>query len=219
MRARPGLFLGWAAAVLLGPPFFAQVAHQHHPPTTANEYIRVLEDPGRDEWQRPEEVVNKLDLRPGENVADIGSGSGYFTVRFARAVGPTGKVFAVDIDREMLAYVARRAKEEHLGNIYPVQADAQDPGLEPSSIDLIFICDTLHHISDRAAYFPLLARALKPGGRLVNIDFEKRELPLGPPLAMKIDKRDMIKEAEAGGFKLSQEFDFLKYQYFLVFTR
>lgn len=219
MPRNPGLFLGLATAFLLSPSFLAQVAHQHHPPASTNGYIRSLEDPEREEWQKPEEVVKKLALRPGESVADIGAGSGYFTVRFARTVGPAGKVYAVDIDREMLAHITKRAKEEHLENIQTVLADTHDPKLADSSVDLMFICDTLHHISERAKYYPLLVRALKPEGRLVNIDFEKRDLPLGPPLAMKIDKRDMIKEAEAGGFRLSQDFDFLKYQYFLVFTR
>lgn len=219
MPRRSSLIAGLAAAFLLSPSYFAQVAHQHHPPASTNEYIRSLEDPGRDEWQRPEEVVKKLALQPGESVADIGAGSGYFTVRFARAVGPSGRVYAVDIDREMLAYITKRAKADQLENIQTVLADAHDPKLADSSVDLIFICDTLHHISERAKYYPLLVRALKPEGRLVNIDFEKRDLPLGPPLAMKIDKRDMIKEAEAGGFGLSKDFGFLKYQYFLVFTR
>ena len=219
MPRKLALVAGSAATLLLSSWIIAQVAHQHHPPGSANEYIRSLEDPGRDEWQKPEEVVEKLTLQPGNSVVDIGAGSGYFTVRFARAVGPTGKVYAVDIDREMLAYVKNRAEKEHLQNIQTVLADAHDPKLAPSSTDLIFICDTLHHISGRAKYYPLLAHALRPGGRLVNIDFEKRDLPLGPPLSMKIDKGDMAKEAEAGGFRFSQEFDFLKYQYFLVFSR
>ena len=81
----------------------AQVAHQHHPPESTGAYINALEDPGRDEWQKPEAVLAHLALKPGETVADIGAGSGYFTVRLARAVGPGGKVYAVDIDPQMLA--------------------------------------------------------------------------------------------------------------------
>lgn len=196
----------------------AQVAHQHHPPESSSEYIRSLEDPGREEWQKPAEVLGSLALKPGESVADIGAGSGYFTLRFAAAVGPTGKVYAVDIDGEMLAHIEARAKDEQVSNIQGVLADPHDPKLPPASVDLIFICDTLHHISERAKYYPLLARALKPGGRLVNIDFQKkREITLGPPFAMRIDRQDMIKEAEAGGFHLVKEYSFLPYQYFLVF--
>jgi SAM-dependent methyltransferase len=201
---------GWAPA---------QTTHQDHPPRTASAYIRALEDPGRGEWQKPQEVLAHLALKPGETIADVGAGSGYFTLPLARAVGPRGKVYAVDIDPQMLDYIRKRARQEHLANIETVLADPHDPKLAASSVDLIFICDTLHHISDRQTYFPLLARALKPGGKLVNIDFHKRDLPLGPPVEMKIPRLAMIAEAKAGGFHLVQEFDFLPYQYFLVFQR
>lgn len=197
----------------------AQVAGGHHPPESANAYIKSLEDPAREEWQKPEEVVEKLALKLGASVADIGAGSGYFALRFAHAVGPTGKVVAVDIDREMLAYIEQRAKEEHLQNIQTVLADPHDPKLPPSSVDLVFICDTLHHIAPRERYYPLLARALKPGGKLVDIDFHKRPLPLGPPESMKIAKEDVINEVQAAGFHLLDDYNLLPYQYFLVFGR
>jgi arsenite methyltransferase len=195
----------------------AQVEHQHHPPASASEYIKSLEDPGRDEWQQPEKVVAELQLKPGDSVADIGAGSGYFAVRFARAVAPSGKIFAVDIDQQMLDYVNRRAQEEHIDNIQTVLADPHDPKLAAASVDLIFICDTLHHISDRGKYYPLLARALKPGGRLVNIDFFKRLLPFGPPVEMKISEESVIDEVKPAGFRFLKKVDFLKYQYFLIF--
>ncbi len=197
----------------------AQVEHQHHPPGSVTEYIKSLEDPGRVEWQKPEEVIEKLELKSGEAVADLGAGSGYFTVRLARAVGASGKVYAVDIDSQMLDYIAQRAREEHLENVQTVLADPRDPKLATASVDMIFICDTLHHISQRGKYYPLLAAALKPGGRLVNIDFQKRPLPFGPPVEMKIARKAMIQEAEAAGFHLVQDYGFLPYQYFLVFGR
>ena len=218
MKKLAGILLA-ATALFAASLVPAQVAHQHHPPESANEYIRALEDPGREEWQRPEEVVEKLGLKPGESVADIGSGSGYFTARLACAVGPAGKVYAVDIDRKMLEYIERRAKEEQLQNIQTVLADPHDPKLPPGSVDLIFICDTLHHIADRRDYYPLLARGLKPGGRLVNIDFHKQPLPIGPPVEMKIAKQAMIDEVKPSGFHLLEEYDFLKYLYFLIFER
>jgi arsenite methyltransferase len=204
-------------ALLLAPWVAAQTAHQHHPPESASADIKVLEDPERDRWQQPERVISALDLKPGDIVADLGAGSGYFTTRLARTVSPRGKVYAVDIDRQLLGYIERRAKEEHLQNIQPILADPHDPKLPPSSVDLIFICDTLHHISDRPTYYPLLARALKRGGKLVNIDFHQRPLPIGPPGEMKISKGAMIEEAQLAGFHLLKEYDFLDYQYFLVF--
>jgi len=192
---------------------------EHNPPATTNSYIQHLEDPSRAAWQKPEEVVRALDLKSGENIADIGAGSGYFTLPFARKVGPAGKVYAVDIDQEMLAYIEQRARQENLHNIQTILAHAHDPELAPASVDLIFICATLHHITDRAKYYPLLAKALRPGGRIVNIDFQKRRLPVGPSFEMKIAQQDVLKEFAAAGFHLAGEFDFLPYQYFLVFER
>ncbi|MEJ2009567.1 MAG: methyltransferase domain-containing protein [Acidobacteriota bacterium] len=150
---------------------------------------------------------------------DLGSGQGYFTLRFSRTVGPAGKVYAVDISNGMLDYLEKQARGDHLKNIQAVLAEPHNPRLPAASVDMIFICDTLHHIPDRPTYYPLLFRALKPGGRLVNIDFYKRSLPLGPPVQMKIPKAQMIREAEAAGFHLIRQYDFLKYQYFLVFER
>jgi ubiquinone/menaquinone biosynthesis C-methylase UbiE len=202
--------LACTEAVFTAPP-------QQHLPETQSGYIRQLEDPKRGEWQKPDEVMARLGLKPGDSVADIGAGSGYFTLLFAEAVGSQGKVYAVDIDSEMLAYIRQRAENEHLKNIQLVEALPHDPKLRPASVDLVFLCDTLHHISDRPAYFPLLARALRPGGRLVNVDFYKKPLPFGPPLEMKIDKKEMISEAQSAGFHLEQDYDFLPYQYFLIF--
>jgi len=196
----------------------AQVAHQHHPESIP-EYIRALEDPERDAWQKPAQVIANLALKPGESVADLGAGSGYFTVLLARAVGPAGKLYAIDIEPQMLEYIQQRAKQEKLTNIQTILADPHDAKLPRASVDMIFICDTLHHISERSTYYPLLARALKPDGRLVDIDFQKRDLPIGPPLSMKIAKRDVAKEVAPAGFRLAEEFDFLEYQYFLVFSR
>jgi ubiquinone/menaquinone biosynthesis C-methylase UbiE len=208
------------AFFLVGSISAAQIQHQeHHPPQTTTSYIKVLEDPSREAWQQPDKVVDTLGLTPGDQVADLGAGPGYFTLRFARAVGPTGKVYGVDISRDMLDYLKKQAREEKLTNIQAVLAGPHDPQLPPDSVDVIFICDTLHHISDRTTYYPLLKRALKPGGRLVNIDFYKRPLPVGPPVEMKIPKAEMIREAESAGFRLVQQYNFLEYQYFLVFAR
>ena len=207
------LLAGW----LVTPPQLA--GQEHNPPPTTNSYIQHLEDPSRAAWQKPDEVIRVLNLKSGESIADIGAGSGYFTVRFARQVGPAGKLYAVDIDRDMLAYIELRARQENLQNIQTILADPHDPKLAPASVDLIFICATLHHITDRARYYPLLTKALRPGGRVVNIDFQKRPLPVGPTLEMKIAREDVLSEFAAAGFHLAQEFDFLPYQYFLAFER
>jgi ubiquinone/menaquinone biosynthesis C-methylase UbiE len=192
-----------------------QMEHRHGDPQA---YIASLEDPARDAYQKPDEVMKALALRPGEVVADIGSGSGYFTVRFARAVGDAGRVYAVDVSPEMVRHLNRRVRDAGLRNVASVLADPDDPLLPDASVDRFVIVDTWHHVEDQAKYLRLLKRMLKPGGQVVHIDFQKRELPIGPPLAMKIAREDLLKQMEGAGFRLATEHAFLPYQYFLVFT-
>jgi len=187
-----------------------QVAEQHHPPRSAEEYARVLNDPQRDGWQKPHEVLAALALKPGEVIADLGAGTGYFARRFA---GHAAKVYAIDIDEELL----KRVRAGAPANLEAILAAPDDPRLPEASVDTIFICDTLHHIANRAAYYPKLRWALKPGGRIVNIDFHKKPLPVGPPPGMKLSDEEVIVEFGAAGFRLVKTFGFLPYQYFLVF--
>jgi ubiquinone/menaquinone biosynthesis C-methylase UbiE len=190
--------------------------HERHGDPAA--YIASLEDPARDEYQKPDEVMKALALRPGEVVADIGSGPGYFTLRFARAVGETGRVYAVDISPDMIRALEHRLRDANVRNVVPVLSDPDDPLLQDASVDRFVIVDTWHHIEKQPAYLALLKRMLKPGGQVVHIDFQKRELPIGPPLEMKISREDLIHQMDAAGFKLAAEHTFLPYQYFLVFT-
>jgi len=188
----------------------AQVAHQQHPPRSAEEYAKILNDPERDAWQKPHEVISALNIGPDETIADLGAGAGYFTARFAHHAG---KVYAVDIDEKLLAL----ANPSKAPNVETVIAKPDDPMLAPKSVDTIFICDVLHHIDNRAAYYPKLARALKPGGRIVIVDFFKKKLPVGPPEAMKLSQDQVVAELKAAGFSLTRSFGFLPYQYFLEF--
>jgi len=193
-------------------PAFGQVAGQHHPPQSAGEYARVLDDAKREEWQKPDEVIRALALRPQEVIADIGAGTGYFSKRLARQAG---KVYAVDIDADLLKMAAQDAPQ----NMVTVLAAPDDPRLPQGGIDTVFFCDVLHHIGNRPEYYKKLARALAPGGRIVNIDFQKRQLPVGPPPSMKLSEEQVVAEFRAAGFRLAKKFDFLPYQYFLVFER
>lgn len=190
---------------------FAQVTHQHHPPSTA-EYAKVLEDPSRDEWQKPHEVVTALDLKSTEVIVDIGSGTGYFARRFAHHAG---KVYAVDIDDKLLAISRQNAPP----NMETILAAPDDPRLPGGKVDTIFFCDVLHHIENRPAYYAKLAKALKPGGRIVIVDFYKKDLPVGPPPTMKLSDAEVIAEFANAGFTLSKRLDILPYQYFLFFER
>ncbi len=198
--------------IVASAPLTAQVAHQHHPPASAEEYARVLNDPKRDAWQKPREVVTALALRKDESVADIGAGTGYFALRFARHAGT---VYAVDIDEKLLAMAARDAPP----NLKTVLASPDDPKLPPSSVDTIFFCDVLHHIANRPAYYEKLLKALKPGGRIVMIDFHKKPLPVGPGLDMKLSSEQVDNEMAAAGLRKVKSFDFLEYQYFNVYSR
>ncbi len=180
-------------------------------------YIASLEDPARDEWQKPHEVVMALGLKPGETIADIGAGSGYFALRFANHVGPNGKVYAVDISPDMILHMNRRIRDMRLNDIETVLAAPDDPLLQDSSVDRIFICDTWHHIENHAHYLAVLKKALKPGGQIVMVDFKKTDIPVGPPAEMKIARADLLREMETNGFRLAQEHTFLPYQYFMVF--
>jgi ubiquinone/menaquinone biosynthesis C-methylase UbiE len=196
--------------LLLTPLALAQVQHQNHPPRDSAEYARVLEDPSRDAWQKPHTVVSALALQPAETIADIGAGTGYFSRRFARHAG---MVFAVDIDQKLLDIAAKDAPPSHS----TILATPDDPRLSPASVDTIFFCDVLHHISGRPAYYRKIRAALKPGGRLVVIDFFKKPLPVGPSPAMKLSEDEVQSELSAAGFRLAKSFDFLPHQYFLVF--
>ena len=181
-------------------------------------YIALLEDPQRDAYQKPHEVVMSLDLKDGEAVADIGAGSGYFAFRFAHHVGENGKVYAVDINPDMIIYMNRRIRDLQLKNIVTVLAAPDDPLLQDASIDRFFVCDTWHHIANQSQYLALMKKMLKPAGQVIMIEFHKKELPIGPPAEMKIVREDLVRQMETNGFKLAKEHAFLPYQYFLVFT-
>lgn len=170
----------------------------------------------RDQWQQPEKVIAALGLKPGDIVADLGSGGGYFTFRLAQAVAPNGKVYAVDIDHDMVALVAERARKEAPSIVATVLAKADDPAL-PSAVDLVFTSNTYHHIDNRVAYFATLRKYLRPGGRVAIIDFDRRAWIEG--LLRHYTPSEFIqREMEQAGYVLQKSYDFLDRQSFLLFT-
>ena len=191
--------------------------HMHQLHNDPKAYMKALEDPKRDEYQKPHEVLSALNIRPGEVIADIGAGTGYFTFRLAHFVGDKGKVYAVDVSPDMIRHLNRRVRETRATNVVSILAEPDDPLLPDRSVNRIFICDVWHHVENQAKYLSLMKKMLKPGGEVVMIDFHKKELPFGPPLQMKIAREDLIKQMEANGFRLAKEHTFLPYQYFLVF--
>ena len=177
-----------------------------------------LNSPWRARWQQPEAVIRSLAIQPGAHVADIGAGGGYFTFRLADAVGPTGKVYAVDVDEGNLDYIAQRAKEEGYTNVETVLAKNDDPLLSQAAVDLIFTCNTYHHLENRSDYFESAARYLRPDGRVAVIDLA------GTGWLFKWlghwTSKDMIRqEMETAGYQLTNNFDFLARQNFQVFEK
>jgi ubiquinone/menaquinone biosynthesis C-methylase UbiE len=180
-------------------------------------YIAALEDPEREAYQKPHEVMEALAVREGEVIADVGAGSGYFTMHLARHVGPGGRVYAVDVNPDMIRHLHARIRDAGLLNVSPILAPPDDP-LLPQLVDRFLIVNVWHHVEDQAGYLAKMKNLLKPGGQVIMIDFQKRDLPVGPPVAMKIARDDLLRQMTSNGFRLEREHTFLPYQYFLVFS-
>lgn len=197
-------------------PGAAQEEHTHHP-LPLDQYIALLEDPQRDEWQQPEAVIAALRLQNADVVADIGAGSGYFTLRLAKAVGDRGTVFALDVDEGMLKYLRQRLVQDNISNVKVMHVPPHDPLLIDGSLDLAFLCNVYHHLADRVIYLRKLRKGLKPHGRLVIVDFYKREgIPVGPPLHMRLQEDTVQSELHEAGLKVIEKLTFLPYQYILI---
>ena len=203
------------ACLLPALPAAAQSPHSHdHSFSGAERWARVFDDPARDAWQKPHEVIQALKLKPDAVIADIGSGTGYFSARFAHMV-PQGRVYGVDTEPDMVKYLTERAKREGLNNITAVAARPGALRL-PQAANLIIFVDVYHHVDDREAYFRELQRSLKPGGRLTVIDF-RMDSPVGPPPSGRIAPEQVKAELQRAGYRLTEEHGFLPYQYFLTF--
>jgi ubiquinone/menaquinone biosynthesis C-methylase UbiE len=179
----------------------------------------VFDDPARAAWQKPEELVAALGIRPGQCVADLGAGTGYFSRLLSAAVGPTGTVLAVDAEPNLVADLRKRAEREGTTNLTPVLASLDNPRLPAGLVDLVLIVDTYHHIDDRVAYLRRLQRVLRPSGRVAVVDWQKRPLPVGPEMEHKLPREQVVDEMTSAGYRLAEEPAILPYQYFLIFTR
>jgi ubiquinone/menaquinone biosynthesis C-methylase UbiE len=184
-------------------------AHEHHHHgaqgyhmdfSEVERFARHFDSPDRDAWQKPAQVVTLLDLRPGQVVADIGAGTGYFLPYWSKAVGDKGRVLALDVEPNMVEYMKRRARQANLGNVEARVVASDDPGLPPNSVDRIVIVDTWHHIDDRGAYAAKLLRALRPGGTVAVVDFT-RESDIGPPAEHRLPPDQVAHELTEGGFR------------------
>jgi cyclopropane fatty-acyl-phospholipid synthase-like methyltransferase len=195
-------------------------SHQHgmhtrdHSFSDAAKWSKMFDDPKRDEWQKPHQIIQALGLKPDSVVADIGSGTGYLSVRLAHMT-PRGRIYGVDVEPDMVAYLKQRAAKADLRNIVAVQAKAGEPRL-PEKIDMAVLLDVYHHIEARETYFRKLKDSLKPAGKVAIIDF-RLDSPQGPPVSARMAPEQVREEMARAGYRLVREHSFLPYQYFLVF--
>lgn len=165
------------------------------------EMSKKWNDPERDKWQYPEEIVAALDLKPGTTVADIGAGTGYMVAPLSKAVGKGGTVIAIDASAEMVEYLAKRSSDLGPAKIVPRKVGPDDPELPTASVDRVLTLDTWHHVKGREAYAKKVYEGLKRGGRFVVVEYEV-DAEIGPPKAMRLDPRQVTKQLEAAGFRV-----------------
>jgi arsenite methyltransferase len=199
------------AAVLL----LAAILLLAAPDLTKMDYGRLF---SRAAWQLPDRVIESLEVRPGDRVADIGAGDGYFTFRLARAVGPSGRVFAVEVDDELVAALERAARQAGHDNVVVVKGESSDPLLPDGEINLALLCNSYHHIEERMAYFGRLRDDLAPDARVALIDMKASLLVrLFVPPDHWTSVETMAEEMEGASYTLTGRFDYLPAQNFAVF--
>lgn len=181
-------------------------------------YIQFLERPDRAEWQKPEEVVDAMGLTGSEHVFDLGSGSGYFTFPMAKRL-KNGHVYAGDVEPEMIRHIHHKSMLENIQNVEVKFIDSAKPEI-PNDVDIIFMCDVLHHVPNPVEWLTHISNQMKAGSRFYMIEFHEGDIPQGPPESAKIPKDKIISYAQEAGLKLNREIEnILPYQVFLEFTK
>jgi ubiquinone/menaquinone biosynthesis C-methylase UbiE len=179
-----------------------------------------LERPEREEEENPKKLIEMLKLRKGEVVADIGAGSGYYTFRMAKLVGPEGKIVAVDIQKEMLDIIRDRMKKEKLANVEPVMGEEADPKLKDASVDTILLVDVYHEFAFPYEMTEKMVKALKPGGRIVFVEFRLEDERVPIKLVHKMSERQVLKEmAEFKEMKHAGTSSQLPWQHVITFVK
>lgn len=185
------------------------------------EWQRTFESAGREVFDRRREIVAALAIRPGSAVADVGAGTGAFMALLSEKVGAGGTVIAQDVAPDFVRGLAARAKREGLRNVVAIQGGEHEAKLPPASLDLVFTCDTYHHFEYPQAMLASIRAALKPGGRLAVIDFERVEGRSSSWVMghVRADRKTVIAEVEAAGFRLLKTHDLLRQNFFVEFER
>jgi ubiquinone/menaquinone biosynthesis C-methylase UbiE len=185
----------------------------------AEEWRKTLEQPSRLESLKISEIVTSLKLKPGQVVADLGAGTGLFSVPMAKAVASSGKVYAVEIDKGYFAMIEGKAKESNLSNVKTVLGEFSDPKIPAQDVDLAFMHDVLHHVDDRAGYLKNAARYIKRDGRFVVIDFKADQSPHKDQPNLIVSEQQVTDWMKAAGFSKVEKLDLFADKYFLIFTR
>ena len=177
-----------------------------------------LERAERETEEQPQLVIDALEIKPGQTIADLGAGSGYYSFRVAPLVGPTGKVLAIDIEPAMLEAIVQRAQREHISNVATVRSSAQDPNLAAGSVDLLFMVDVYHELEYPYEMMTKVRAALKPGGRVALIEYRAEDPEVAIKPLHKMSERQVRREMQAAGFKHLQTVRTLPLQHLIVFA-
>jgi len=216
-------FLATATIVSLGLAAFAQATHPVSGRRIANvmghEGAAWLERPEREQEEAPGKAIAALGIRPGDAVADIGAGSGYYTLRLADAVGPRGRVYATDIQPQMLALIKTKLDGVSPGNVELILGTETDTRLPAAAVDTALMVDVYHELAQPQTFLRSLKRALKPDGRLVLIEFRKEDPSVPIRAEHKMSVREARMELEAEGFRFDRVVDVLPWQHILIFRR
>ena len=189
------------AAILAQTPGVHPISGRRYAGVMSYEGARWLDREERDVEEEPDRALDAIRIEKGSTVADVGAGSGYMTIRMARRVGPEGRVYATDVQPQMLAMLAERLKKERITNVMPVQGAIDDPRLPASSLDLILMVDVYHEFSEPQKMLRGLREALKPGGRLVLLEYQKEDPSIPIRLEHKMTVAEAKLEVEAEGFR------------------
>jgi len=182
------------------------------------DYLFYLESGWRDDWQRPDEVMKALEISKTDVIADIGAGGGYFTERFSKYLGASGRVYATDIQDVMIEKLRERVKDQGLGNVEVVRGGLDEPMLSTSCCDMVFFSSVYKEIEGRISYMQKIRKILKPGGRVAIIEYRPNAVAIGPPREMRLPPEKVIEELAAAGFTLVRRHNFLPREYFLIFV-
>jgi len=217
VRLRPVATLAVLAALVTALGAVGQAQDRRQIRRFSPEKLGELEGPDREAWQKSDAIMDALGIADGSSVADLGAGGGWFTVRLARRVGPRGRVYAEDVQKEMIESMNRRITREGLHNVTIVLGTEENPGLPLKSVDAVLVVNSYAEVLKGVEWLRNVRSALKPNGRIGIVDFRKDGWGPGPPLDERIDEAVVIKDAQAANLRLISKDTPLPFQYLLVF--